>query len=375
MMKLFSKFFGAKPKVTATAPVVRKIVVRPARPARPFVAKGFSKASKQPVKQVVIRPLIRKVAPRPIVIATPVAPRPVIAPKPIAVKPVPAPAPKVIAPVVPVAPVKQGALKPIIYPYDIGSEAAGLLAKALGTKKVRENGTYVYQSGHLIINYGNRRQPSWANKSVKVLNNWNSIARSANKLSALEAFRENGVRTVEFTIDKKIAEGWTRDGLTVMCRTILNGHSGHGIVVATEPKQVVDAQLYSVYKKHFYEYRLIVMNGVVIDFMQKKRKSDWEEQTGEKVNSLIRNHDNGWIFARNEVEIPKAVIEESLKAVKALGLNFAGVDVIFNRHEGAAYVLECNTAMGLAEDGTTLKRLSDALNAVCNHEELKSIVK
>ena len=72
--------------------------------------------------------------------------------------------------------------------------------------------------------------------------------------------------------------------------------------------------------------------------------------------------------------MPKQVLDESIKAVEALGLNFAGVVVIFNQHEAKAYVLECNTALGLEPEGTTLKRLSIALQEVVHGKKPTSLI-
>ena len=70
----------------------------------------------------------------------------------------------------------------------------------------------------------------------------------------------------------------------------------------------------------------------------------------------VRNYSNGWVFSANfersgdtwsdEVE------SEAIKAVKALNLDFGGVDVIWNRRQGV-FVLEVNTACGLEGDTLT----------------------
>ena len=363
MFKIFSKFsfFGKKPKLQTAKPVV----------VAPVIRKGVKKAKKKVViKKAIQKPLVKKVAP-------------LIVPK-VAPKFEAKPLPKTVAPAAPVAPVAPPApieaentnqIIPIIYPYNMGSEAAKLLASTLKTKRVSETGGYVYRPNHLIINYGNKRMPNWGRGvKVNILNPWDAIQLSSNKLTALRRMRERNVSTIQFTENKNEAIQWVNDGAVVFCRTILNGYSGHGIVVAKTAKEIVDAPLYCVYKKSIAEYRVIVVNGSVIDFMQKKRKSDFQEKTGKEVNGMVRNHDNGWIFARNEVTPPKNVLVESVKAVEALGLNFAGVDVIFNKLEGKAYVLECNTALGLQPEGTTLKRLSTAFAEVCKGKKPTALV-
>ncbi|MNL18562.1 hypothetical protein D3C87_1397120 [compost metagenome] len=88
-----------------------------------------------------------------------------------------------------------------------------------------------------------------------------------------------------------------------------------------------------------------------MDIQRKARRKDVADDA---INWKIRNHGNGFIFARNEDGItPPDVLVQAVNAVKALGLDFGAVDVIFNDKEQKAYVLEVNTAPGLA--GETLQ--------------------
>ena len=90
--------------------------------------------------------------------------------------------------------------------------------------------------------------------------------------------------------------------------------------------------------------------GAVVDIQRKARKRDVADDA---VNWQVRNLDGGFIFAREGVvEAPEAS-EEALKAVAALGLDFGAVDIMYNARENKYYVLEVNTAPGLA--GTTLE--------------------
>ena len=111
-------------------------------------------------------------------------------------------------------------------------------------------------------------------------------------------------------------------------------------------------------KKSEFRIHVFKRNGeyVVIDRQQKTLRTT-HPTTGEpidktKVNFMIRNHRNGFIFQRNDIKVPADVEVQALKAMKVTGLDFGAVDVIWNEHEGRAYVLEINTAPGL--EGTTL---------------------
>ena len=51
--------------------------------------------------------------------------------------------------------------------------------------------------------------------------------------------------------------------------------------------------------------------------------------------------------------------EKRNAAIKALGLDFGAVDIIYNEAEDQHYVLEVNTAPGL--EGTTLQKYTEAI--------------
>jgi D-alanine-D-alanine ligase-like ATP-grasp enzyme len=85
---------------------------------------------------------------------------------------------------------------------------------------------------------------------------------------------------------------------------------------------------------------------------QKKRRHDHDNP-----NWQVRNHANGFIYARSDVNPPAAVLDAAKKALAATGLDFGAVDVIWNQHAGRAFVLEINTAPGL--EGTTVEEYKE----------------
>ena len=148
-----------------------------------------------------------------------------------------------------------------------------------------------------------------------------------------------------FTTSREEACKWVEEGVTVVCRTILNGHSGAGIVLADKKEDVVKAPLYTKYVPKKDEYRVHVMNGKMIHKQRKARKMEVKD---EDVNWKIRNLDGGFIFQIENFEIPEDCVTQSIAAVEALGLDFGAVDVIWNNKEKKAYVLEVNTAPGVS---------------------------
>lgn len=180
---------------------------------------------------------------------------------------------------------------------------------------------------------------------------------ASDKLKFFKALEETDkVRYPSFTADKAAAKLWILEGSTVVCRTVLNGHSGEGIVVATSEDALVDAPLYTIYVPKKEEYRVHVFDGEVIHSSRKARK---KEIPDEEVNWKIRNHNNGFIFQHENFELPADCAVQALNAIEAIGLDFGAVDVIWNDRLGQSFVLEVNTAPGI--EGITLNKYVEAI--------------
>ena len=88
----------------------------------------------------------------------------------------------------------------------------------------------------------------------------------------------------------------------------------------------------------------------MIDYQKKRRVSDLLEE--EQVDENIRNHNNGWVFCRDNLNRIEENEILALNTIKALNLDFGAVDIIRDVNR-KSYVLEVNTAPGLM--GTTLQ--------------------
>lgn len=254
----------------------------------------------------------------------------------------------------------------ILYPYKNGSQGAKELANALGIKQIKKEGSKFKGSGDkLVINWGNSMSTQEVDKCA-VLNKPASVAICSNKLSFFrhiyahnaKAFNDvgGGVETIceipYFTDDINEAKQFINEGLKVVCRTVLNGHSGEGIVIAETAEQLVNAPLYVEYRPKKTEYRVHIFAGKVVDVQRKARDHSVPE---DKVNWQVRNHQFGFVFVRDEKpeEIPVKVLTNAVQAVNIVGLDFGAVDVIYNEKYNKATVLEVNTAPGLT--GITLE--------------------
>ena len=77
-----------------------------------------------------------------------------------------------------------------------------------------------------------------------------------------------------------------------------------------------------------------------------RRRNAWISNL--EANFKVRNHANGFIYARNEIEVPEDVLVQARRTIAACGLDFGAIDIIYNQKNREAYVLEVNTAPGLA---------------------------
>ena len=244
-------------------------------------------------------------------------------------------------------------MKSYIYSHNPHSEGAKELSKALNIKRIK-HGVSKFKGGRgkSVINWGAGTLPDQVAACEKVFNPPQAIRNASNKLKSFELFSQNDVSIPQFFTNKEDAIEYIQNnrGSTVVARTVLNGHSGVGIVICDSPEQLVDAPLYTAYIKKQEEYRYHVFSGRVVDIQRKARK---REVADDQVNWKVRNLDGGFIFAREGVVASEEASEQAIKAVASLGLDFGAVDLIYNAHENKYYVLEVNTAPGLA--GTTLE--------------------
>ena len=215
----------------------------------------------------------------------------------------------------------------------------------------------------LLINWGCTKLPLNVVGKQVVLNKPEAIAQASCKLRTFKAFREAGVPCPPF---------WTPDNLTgmdrkdiIIARLTTRGSGGEGIVVVRTADTLPAAPLYTSYIRKLAEYRIHVMRDKVLMIQQKRRDSEAEQTDDQK---LIRNHDNGWVFASVNVEFKsdaqKASCEQAaIAAVRSLGLDFGAVDLVVSKRDGAPHVLEVNTAPGI-QSPTLLEQYTKAIKEI-----------
>lgn len=268
-------------------------------------------------------------------------------------------------------------------PYKLASKGGKAFAKHAGILRVTARQLAKYQNFDILINWGNSERRF----DGRYINDPDAVSTASNKLSSARCFEEAEVPQAEFTTDRATADGWWEAGETVLCRSKLRGSGGRGITTSRKegrttdsgrslvPRGLVNAPLYVKYEKKRDEYRVHVVAGEIIDIQQKRKR---QEVNNDEVDYEVRNADNGWVFCRDGVDCPPAVLNAARAAVGALSLDFGAVDVGYNARHRKVCVYEVNTAPGV--EGSTLdsyltafKQLIPALQKGAYHKRRNGI--
>lgn len=241
-----------------------------------------------------------------------------------------------------------------IYSWNEASEGAKALANELGIKRIKhENSRFKGNFNKIVINWGSSTLPAEVDK-CKILNNSGWVAAVSNKLSFFQSMSSDyGLqpdeflpRIPEYTVDQEVARNWLLEGKTVCAREKLRGSGGEGLTILTQDTpNWIAAPLYTLYVPKISEWRVHLVDGKVIHIQKKAKRLDFE---GDR-DTQIRNLANGYVYATGDIgDVPEDVTLQATKAMAASGLDFGAIDVVFNRRLNQAFVLEINSAPGLA---------------------------
>lgn len=230
-----------------------------------------------------------------------------------------------------------------IYPWAMDSEPAerlrNALSKRLGYKVFKVHGhkpksTFVPEHGQAILDWGRSDRPCWYIPGLSWLNHPDFIKNSVDKLRSFDRFSEAGVHHVPFTTSYEKALKWVQEGW-VCAREDTKGYDGRGLHLAKSSGQLINyAPLYTKFIKGVSEFRAYVFRGKCIDLLKK-----FSEKAGDPN---IRTDSNGWNYTYNFHNAPEGYEKHAIKAIKSCGLDFGGVDLLWDGNEW--WVLEVNTA-------------------------------
>jgi hypothetical protein len=180
-----------------------------------------------------------------------------------------------------------------------------------------------------------------------VINKAKSTRICIDKIRTFQALK--GVCHIpEYTTSLDVALGWDEEN--VVARTLTKSSGGKGIYFKEDNlEKFIEGKLFTKYIKKKAEYRVHVSLNKAFDVQQKKLKLTNKDGTPvdkSKVDWRVRNSKNGFIFARNNIDVPVSVLKEAEKACKAIGIDIAA-------------------RPGL--EGTTLDNYVKEIQNVCDH--------
>lgn len=256
----------------------------------------------------------------------------------------------------------------MVYPYTQASKGAKAIAEELGGQRIlRQNSTYVYKAGDVIVNWGasDCPFPQALNAKTKGVTNKNAFFKrlDGTGLTPVSCITMAGAAGMNFP---------------VFCRTEVEGHDGSGIVIANNPSELVPAKLYVEGVNKTAEYRLHVgrlSSGSVVLGAQKK----WVPDASALANPNVWTGDGTELIWKPNglpIVVPQVVTDVVLAAFdKFPELDFGAFDVVYNHGITSAnstfgfekaYVLEINSAPLMTEK--TAKIYGDFIRKVASED-------
>lgn len=238
----------------------------------------------------------------------------------------------------------------------------------------------------VVLNYGRSEYPIWymdaRERGVTFINSPTAVGNSVDKRVCLELLSTAGVPTLEWSTDRKEVYGDLTTDYTIqwLARTTVTGKQGKGIIpirggteYGPEGQAWPGAPLYTRFYDKTHEFRVHVVNGKVVDYVQKKQMG--AEKLAKhgitEPDMLLRNHKRGWVFARKNIIRSKVVEQLALDTVRVLGLDYGGVDILAKVEDGKvidAVVCESNSAPGMSSP-TTFRAYTEAFREMIREKQ------
>ena len=262
-----------------------------------------------------------------------------------------------------------------------------------------------------VLCWGTKIEKNVVLPNKVVYNHPNNILSNRNKANALSLFKKAGVFVADFSED--FTKAGTKDfPFPLVLRTKYH-QGGAGFWLCLNKDMVAQAvkegaQYMQAYLNIKDEYRLHIVNDKVIYAVKKvrrenhitafkehftdyvkaaavKKKLDLNDDTVDFVleklakkfatgaDMIIRSNTRGWKFSKVDVDkLDKNLVDEAIKSIKALGLNYGAVDCCITI-EGKAAIIECNTGPGL--EGSSFDAWEVALKDLTADKKIDTPVK
>jgi predicted ATP-grasp superfamily ATP-dependent carboligase len=211
----------------------------------------------------------------------------------------------------------------------------------------------------VVVRWGTREVLPTNGGSV-VYNRINAIENATNKLKSRELFIEHGVSAPKLIKagEMGVIENIEEEDFPIIARPHVHSKGKNFVILRTLDElekhwaNCHNGWYYSAFVDKTSEFRIHCAHGKALAVMEKPRPVDGNIAWNRAQNDVDPFDYVPW----GEVDERglKPVIAEAIRACKALGLDFGGVDVIMK--DNAAYVLEVNTAPTLNSSPYVAKR-------------------
>lgn len=230
--------------------------------------------------------------------------------------------------------------------HPAGRISGPLLADALAIPAVRHSKADTIPEGADLIRWGSAAA---VNQPARQHNSRASLSRYKNRLQHLETMRDGEVPLPPFGTypgEFMDAEG------DILARDFAHGRQnshGRGITIYSYNNVLPGHDMYMALMPKDRQFRVHVMLTGEETQNTRTRELVPSGPNPEQQRSVpVWNLATGFTYRVVQGERPKGVIPAAVRAVRALGLDFGAVDVIWSEEYGAS-VLEVNSAPGLGE--------------------------
>lgn len=220
----------------------------------------------------------------------------------------------------------------VVHPQ-VCTESAQRLAKALGGLSWNPRKEYLpilgYREAITFFNYGFGNDYPCRNGD-RFINLTAAIRVSTDKIKSYAAFKRAGIPTCNYvTKEEDVPKKWR----LVVSRETTTGRDCEGVMICPRNDLVHDCPLYTEYFEHDEEHRIVVFQGKVLArYMKSNLKDGHYELT--------------YMLPQGYEELDKTAIA----AAKAVGLDYAGVDLLYNSVNQSHICLEINSGPLLTDE-------------------------